>query len=84
MMSLSVDKDIKKKIDALLVELRSWEDDGTPRPSIQALAEKHKLTKFIVSRIAIAEGIDVPGAVDQKTVDTEADTQPLDLPRGKD
>lgn len=79
-MSLSVDKDIKKKIDALLAEIRSWEDDGTPRPSIQALAEKHKLTKFIVSRIAIAEGIDVPGAVDQNSVDTEAETQPLDAP----
>lgn len=75
-----MDPHIKSKIDKLLHELRSWEDDEE-RYTVQELAEKFDLTVFVVARIAAAEDVDVrqvpllPEV--QEGVDSEAITQPI-------
>lgn len=71
-----MDPDIKEKIDKLLQELRSW-DVGEQRYTCQELAEMFDLTKFIVKRLADAEGIDVPEG--PEPADPNAVTKPIDI-----
>lgn len=62
------------KITKLIVELRSWER-GTPlkdRPTMNMLAERHRLPVEAVRRIAESEGVDV------RWVDPNASTLDLD------
>lgn len=68
-----MDRQIKKKIDRLLRELRSWGMDED-RYSVQELAEKFDLTVFVVRRIANAEGYDLREEADP--VDPHAPTKP--------
>lgn len=76
-----MDKAIKDRIEALLLELRSWDVDEQ-RHTVQELAKMFGLTTFVVHRIANAEDIKVsigamPGK-DGEMADPDADTQPIE------
>lgn len=71
-----MDPDIKHKIDALLHELRTWEQ-GEERHTVHELAEMFDLTTFIVARIAAAEDVEVP--FPPEPVDPEAVTRPVEI-----
>jgi len=70
-----MDPDIKQKIDALLHELRTWEQDEA-RYTVQELADMFNLTTFVVARIAAAEDVEVPSS--PEPIDPDAVTKPVE------
>lgn len=76
-----MDADTKDKIDRLLRELRSWNDEW--RYTLEELVEMFDLPPFVIQQIADSEGIDlVLAEIGEKGVDPDADTQPIKLRNG--
>jgi len=72
------DRELQKKIGALLHELRSWEPEDD-RASVDDLARRHGLDPFVVRRIAASEGHDLrDDGGELATVDPNASTLDLD------
>lgn len=69
----------KRRINALLADLRTWEA-GDPPLCIDDLAKRHQLDPMIVLRIAQSEDVDVQNGDGVPTpVDEKADTGPVDV-----
>ena len=72
-----MDTDVKTSIEALLLELRSWDENEEPPKTVEELAAQFDLDSFVITRIAQAEAIDLRKEPAVDGADPFADTNPI-------